>query len=63
MARGTFGTGTAGVTGTSSDCTTCPPQNHCVPVPWPGWNTTAWHEDAARPEMSGYEHDWMAAWR
>ncbi|HYW12268.1 MAG TPA: RHS repeat-associated core domain-containing protein [Longimicrobium sp.] len=61
MARGTFGMGTAGTTGRSSDCRSYPQHDNCVPVPWPGWNTSAWHEGTARPEMTGYEHYWMGS--
>ena len=60
LARGTYGAGTGKPLGKSSDCTSYPPVN-CVPVPWPGWNTSAWHEDAARPEMTGTEHYWMGS--
>ena len=60
MARGTYGAGTGKPLGASSDCTGSPPVN-CVPVPWPGWNTSAWHEDAARPEMAGTEHYWLGS--
>ncbi|HYW12266.1 MAG TPA: RHS repeat-associated core domain-containing protein, partial [Longimicrobium sp.] len=64
MARGTFGMGTAGTAGTagkSSDCQSYPQHDNCVPVPWPGWNTSAWHEGTARPEMTGYEHYWLGS--
>jgi RHS repeat-associated protein len=60
MARGTFGTGTGRPLGTSSDCASYPPVS-CVPVPWPGWNTSAWHEGTARPEMTGTEHYWLGS--
>jgi RHS repeat-associated protein len=32
-----------------------------VPVPWPGWNTTAWHEDAAKPQTVGTDTYWLGS--
>ncbi|MCA1792264.1 MAG: hypothetical protein LC667_21180, partial [Thioalkalivibrio sp.] len=58
MARGTYGAGTRA--GESSDCTSYPPQN-CEPIPWPGWNTSAWHEEATKPELTGYQHYWYGS--
>ncbi|MCA1790185.1 MAG: RHS repeat-associated core domain-containing protein, partial [Thioalkalivibrio sp.] len=46
--------------GESSDCTSYPPQN-CEPIPWPGWNTSAWHEEATKPELTGYQHYWYGS--
>ena len=29
---------------------------------WPGWSTTAWHEDAAQAQtVTGYEHYWLGS--
>jgi RHS repeat-associated protein len=64
MARSTFGMRTAELAGTigmNADCTSSQPQNGCVRVQWPGWNTSAWHEGTARPETIGYEHYWMGS--
>jgi RHS repeat-associated protein len=59
FARGTFGAGPRA--GQSSDCPSYPPTNGCIPVPWPGWNTTAWHEGIGSPNTTGYEHYWMGS--
>ncbi|HYW12858.1 MAG TPA: RHS repeat-associated core domain-containing protein [Longimicrobium sp.] len=61
FSRGTWGEGTGRV-GQSSDCTgTWPQQIECVPVPWPGWNTNAWHDDAAKPQTVGTETYWLGS--
>ncbi|HYW12854.1 MAG TPA: hypothetical protein VE871_12930 [Longimicrobium sp.] len=61
FSRGTWGEGT-GRAGQSSDCTgTWPQQIECVPVPWPGWNTNAWHDDAAKPQTVGTETYWRGS--
>ncbi|HYW12860.1 MAG TPA: RNase A-like domain-containing protein [Longimicrobium sp.] len=61
FSRGTWGEGTGRV-GQSSDCTgTWPQQIECVPVPWPGWNTNAWHEDAAKPQTAGTDTYWLGS--
>jgi RHS repeat-associated protein len=59
FARGTWGAGSTKI-GQSSDCTIYPPSG-CVPVPWPGWNTTAWHEDATDEKVIGYKHYWLGS--
>jgi RHS repeat-associated protein len=59
FSRGTFGAGSRA--GQSSDCPGSPPTNGCIPVPWPGWNTTAWHEGIGSPNTTGYEHYWMGS--
>ncbi|HYW12862.1 MAG TPA: RHS repeat-associated core domain-containing protein [Longimicrobium sp.] len=61
FSRGTWGEGTGRV-GQSSDCTgTWPQQIECVPVPWPGWNTNAWHDDAAKPSTVGTDTYWLGS--
>ncbi len=30
-------------------------------MPWPGWNTTAWHEDAAKPQTVGTDTYWLGS--
>jgi RHS repeat-associated protein len=32
-----------------------------VPVPWPGWNTRAWNEEAAKPNTTGDENYWFGS--
>jgi RHS repeat-associated protein len=60
FARGTWGAGTR--VGQSSDCTgTYPQQTPCVPVRWPGWNTGAWNQEAAKPSTVGSERYWMGS--
>jgi RHS repeat-associated protein len=54
FARGTF------TNGQLSDCATYPPQG-CVPVQWPGYATTAWHEGVATAPTTGYEHYWFGS--
>jgi len=54
FARGTF------PNGASSDCLTYPPMN-CVPVPWPGWQTTATHAGVSEPLTTGYEEYWTGS--
>jgi RHS repeat-associated protein len=46
--------------GHPSDCHEYPAQN-CVPVQWPGWNTTAWHEKVGSEQTTGYEHYWFGS--
>jgi RHS repeat-associated protein len=58
FARGTFASGA--LAGQPSDCATYPPQN-CLPIRWPGWATTAWHEDAGTQPVTGYEHYWFGS--
>ena len=36
------------------------PQNY-LPIRWPGWATTAWHEDAGTQPVTGYEHYWFGS--
>jgi RHS repeat-associated protein len=59
FARGTFGVGPRA--GQRSDCPSYPPSNGCVPIPWPGWSTTAWHEGVGTPPSTGYEHYWFGS--
>jgi RHS repeat-associated protein len=47
--------------GESSDCTEYPPTNGCQPISWPGWATTAWHDDAGKQPTTGYEHYWFGS--
>ena len=32
-----------------------------MPVPWPGWNTNAWHDDAAKPQTVGTDTYWLGS--
>jgi hypothetical protein len=32
-----------------------------VPVPWPGWNTGAWFQEAAKPQTVGSERYWLGS--
>jgi RHS repeat-associated protein len=57
FARGTFGAGPRA--GQSSDCTEYPATNGCLPIRWPGWNTTAWQQEAAKPNTIGSERFWF----
>jgi RHS repeat-associated protein len=57
--RGQFAMGTF-TSGAPSDCLQYPPSG-CVPVSWPGWSTTAWHEKAGTAPTTGYEHYWMGS--
>ncbi|HEY0019131.1 MAG TPA: RHS repeat-associated core domain-containing protein [Longimicrobium sp.] len=57
--RGQFAMGTF-TSGAPSDCQQYPPSG-CVPVSWPGWSTTAWHEKAGTAPTTGYEHYWMGS--
>ena len=57
-ARG--GAGSAQV-GQSSDCTAAYTGQNCVPVPWPGWNTGAWFQEAAKPQTVGSERYWLGS--
>jgi RHS repeat-associated protein len=59
FARGTFASGTRA--GESSDCTEYPPTNGCLPISWPGWATTAWHDDAGTAPTTGYAHYWFGS--
>jgi RHS repeat-associated protein len=59
FARGTFGNGPRA--GESSDCTEYPATNGCIPVRWPGWNTTAWSQEAAKPATTGAEEFWFGS--
>ena len=60
FARGTWGESTGRV-GQSSDCAAWPSPVECVPVPWPGWNTNAWHDDAAKPQTVGTDTYWLGS--
>jgi RHS repeat-associated protein len=60
FARGTWGEGTGRV-GQSSDCAAWPSSTECVPVAWPGWNTGAWHDEAAKPQTVGTDTDWLGS--
>jgi hypothetical protein len=53
FARGTYGNGPRA--GQLSDCDPAIgyPQQDCVPVQWPGYNTSAWHEGVAKPGTVG----------
>jgi RHS repeat-associated protein len=59
FARGTYGNGPRA--GQLSDCDPQIgyPQQDCVPVQWPGFNTSAWHEGAAKPRTVGDDTYWM----
>ena len=57
--RGQFAMGTF-TSGAPSDCQQYPPSG-CVPVNWPGWGTTAWHEKVGTAPTTGYEHYWMGS--
>jgi RHS repeat-associated protein len=57
--RGQFAMGTF-TSGAPSDCQQYPPSG-CVPVSWPGWSTTAWHEKVGQAPTTGYEHYWMGS--
>jgi hypothetical protein len=57
--RGQFSMGTY-TSGQPSDCQQYPPSG-CVPVSWPGWGITAWHEKAGTAPTTGYEHYWMGS--
>jgi RHS repeat-associated protein len=59
FARGTFGEGPRA--GESSDCEEYPPTNGCLPVRWPGWNTSAWSQEAAREETTGSDEFWFGS--
>jgi RHS repeat-associated protein len=59
FARGTFGVGARA--GESSDCEEYPPTNGCLPVRWPGWNTSAWSQEAAKPGTTGSEEFWFGS--
>jgi hypothetical protein len=59
FARGTFAAGDSA--GRSSDCRSYPPSGGCIPVPWPGWNTTAWHEKVGSEQTTGYDHYWFGS--
>jgi RHS repeat-associated protein len=59
FARGTFAAGDSA--GRSSDCRSYPPSGGCIPVAWPGWNTTAWHEKVGSEQTTGYEHYWFGS--
>ena len=58
--RGQFARGTFAANGAPSDCQTYPPSG-CIPIRWPGWSTTAWHEDAGKQPVTGYEHYWFGS--
>jgi RHS repeat-associated protein len=60
FARGTWGAGHA-LIGRSSDCTATYTGQNCVPVPWPGWNTGAWFQEAAKPQTVGSERYWLGS--
>jgi hypothetical protein len=59
FARGTYGNGPRA--GQLSDCDPAIgyPGQDCVPVQWPGFNTSAWHEGAAKPGAVGDDMYWM----
>ncbi len=57
--RGQFAMGTY-TSGQPSDCRQYPPSG-CVPVNWPGWATTAWHEKMGQAPTTGYEHYWLGS--
>ncbi len=59
FARGTYGNG-PGV-GALSDCTEYPSASGCIPVQWPGYATTAWHDGVAEAPATGYEHYWFGS--
>jgi RHS repeat-associated protein len=61
FARGTYGNGPRA--GQLSDCDPAIgyPQQDCVPVQWPGFNTSAWHEGVAKPGTVGDDKDWMGS--
>jgi RHS repeat-associated protein len=63
--RGQFARGTWGAShpliGQSSDCTATYTGQNCVPVPWPGWNTGPWFQDAAKPQTVGSERYWLGS--
>ena len=59
FSRGTFGNGPRA--GQSSDCTEYPATNGCLPVQWPGWNTTAWNQEAEKPATIGSERFWFGS--
>ena len=54
FARGTFWDGRL------SDCTSSD-TTWCVPVPWPGYTTTAWHDGVATIPRTGKEHYWFGS--
>jgi RHS repeat-associated protein len=61
FARGTYGNGPR--TGQLSDCDPAIgyPQQDCVPVQWPGYNTSAWHAGVAKPGTVGDGTYWMGS--
>jgi hypothetical protein len=62
FARGTFGVDAgASRVGASSDCDEYPATNGCLPIRWPGWNTTVWNQEAARPHTVGSERFWFGS--
>jgi RHS repeat-associated protein len=60
FARGTWGAGHA-LIGQSSDCSATYTGQNCVPVPWPGWNTGPWFQEAAKPQTVGSERYWLGS--
>ncbi len=45
----------------SATCPSYPPSNCCVPISWPGYATTAWHEGVGTIPATGYEHYWFGS--
>jgi RHS repeat-associated protein len=61
FARGTFGMGASRPAGQSTECEESPPTNGCLPIQWPGWNTSAWSQEAAKPHTTGSDRFWFGS--